>query len=84
MLASDKIVKSLSHRDQVLWPVYVTVGNLDRKTRRTQNCPATLLLGSIPIIHDQMEDSNNKNRDLKVKINHIALKTIFERIEAIH
>ena len=70
---------SLSHGDQILWPVYVTIGNLDAKTRRSQNRPGTLLLGSIPIVHEQLEDSNNKNGDLKAKIYHLALKTMLER-----
>ncbi len=52
LLASDKTVMSLSHGDQVLWPVYVTIGNLDAKTRWSQNRPGTLLLGSIPIVHE--------------------------------
>ena len=32
ILVSDKIIISLSHGDQILWPVYVTIGNLDAKT----------------------------------------------------
>ena len=80
LLASDKTVMSLSHGDQVLWPVYVTIGNLDAKTRRSQNRPGTLLLGSIPIVHERAEDSNNKDRDLKAKTYHLALKTMLERI----
>ena len=80
LLASDKTVMSLSHGDQILWPVYITIGNLDAKTRRSQNRPATLLLGSIPIVHERAEDSNNKDRDLKAKIYHLALKTMLERM----
>ena len=71
---------SLSHRDHVLWPVYVTIGNLDAKTRWSQNWPVTLLLGSILIAHKQAEDSNNKNRDLKAKTYYLALKIIVKCI----
>ena len=76
LISSDKTVMSLSHGDQTLWPVYITIGNLDAKTRRSQKRPGTLLLGSIPIIHERSEDANNKNKDLKAKIYHMALKTM--------
>lgn len=37
MLANNKIILSLSYGDQVFWPVYVTIGNLDARTCWTQN-----------------------------------------------
>lgn len=79
LISSDKTVMSLSHGDQTLWPVYITIGNLDAKTRRSQKRPGTLLLGSIPIIHERSEDANNKDKDLKAKIYHMALKTMLQR-----
>ena len=79
LLSSDKTVMSLSHGDQILWPVYITIGNLDSKTRRSQIHPDTLLLGSIPIVHEHSEDGNNKDQDLKAKIYHLALTTMLQR-----
>ena len=76
LLSSDKIVMSLSHRDQTLWPVYITIGNLDSKTRRIQTRLGTLLPGSISIVHERLEDRNNKDQDLKAKIYHLALTTM--------
>ena len=67
---------SLSYGDQIFWPVYVIIGNLDAKMRQSQNRPDILLLSSIPIVYKQLKDSNNKDRDLKAKIYHLALKTI--------
>ena len=78
LFSSDKTVISLSHRSQVLWSVYITIGNLDSKTRRSQTCPGTLLLGSIPIVHKRLEDGNNKDQDLKAKIYHLALTTMLQ------
>ncbi len=75
---------SLSHGDQVLWPVYVTIGNLDAKTCQSQNWLGTLLLGLIPIIYERAEDSNNKDRDLKSKTYHLTLKTILECMYLTH
>ncbi len=70
---------SLSHGNQTFWPVYITIGNLDTKTRQSQKRPGTLLLSSIPIIHQQSEDANNKDKDLKFKIYHMVLKTMLQR-----
>ncbi len=84
LLASEKTVMSLSHGDQVLWPVYITIGNLDAKTHWSQNWPRTLLLGSLPIVHERAEDSNNKNRDLRSKTYHLALRTMLKRIYPTH
>ena len=78
LLSSDKTVMSLSHGDQTLWPVYITIGNLDSKTRRSQIRPGTLLLGSISIVYEHLEDRNNKDQDLKAKIYHLALKTMLQ------
>ena len=78
LLLSDKTIMSLSHWDQTLWLVYITIGNLDSKTWRSQTCLGTLLLGSIPIVHEHSEDGNNKDQDLKVKIYHLALTTMLQ------
>jgi Plavaka transposase len=48
LLATDKTQLTTHHGDKSSWPVYITIGNLDRKTRRKQNLPANLLLGFIP------------------------------------
>lgn len=69
---------NLSHGDQVFRLVYIIIGNLYVKTCRSQNRPGTLLLDSTPIVYEQVEDSNNKNRDLKAKIYYLALKTMLK------
>ncbi len=84
LLASDKTVMSLNCGDQVLWPVYITTGNLEAKTCWSQNRPETLLLGLIPIVYERVEDSNNKNRYLKSKTYHLALKIMLEHMSPTH
>ncbi len=79
LLSSDKTVMSLSHGVQTLWLVYFTIGNLDAKTRRSQTRPGTLLLGSISVVHKRSEDGDKKDKDLKAKIYHPALKTMLQR-----
>ncbi len=71
---------SFSHGDQTLWPVYITIENLDAKIWWSQKRPETLLLGFIPIIYEPSKDANNKDKDLKAKIYHITLKTILQYI----
>ena len=79
LLPNDKTVMSLCHGDQTFWPVYITIGNLDSKTQRSQICPGTLFLGSIPIVNKRSENGNNKDQDLKAKIYHLALTTMLQR-----
>ena len=73
------MVMSFSHSNQTLWSVYITIENLDVKTRQSQKLPRMLFLSSIPIFYEQSEDANNKNKDLKAKIYHIALKSMLQR-----
>ena len=70
---------SLSYKDQTLWSVYITIGNLDAKTRYSQIRLGILLLGSIPIVYKRLKDGNNKNKDLKAMIYYLALKTMLQR-----
>ena len=70
---------SFSHGYQTLWPVYITIGNLDVKIRQSQKWLETLLLGFIPIIHKRSKDANNKDKDLKTRVYYIALKTMLKR-----
>ena len=67
---------SLGHGDPTLWPIYIIIEYLDKKTWQSQKRPGTLLLGSIFIIYERSKDANNEVKDLKAKIYHIALKTI--------
>ncbi len=62
LLSSDKTIISLSYKDQILWPVYITIRNQDVKTWRSQKRPEILLLGSILVIYERAEDVNNKTR----------------------
>lgn len=66
-----------SYRGQTLWPIYITIENLDVKTWQSQKWLKSLLFGSIFIFYKQLKNQNNKNKDLKTKIYHIVLKTIF-------
>ena len=72
LLASDKTMLSLHHGDQSAWPIYITIGNLDRKTRRSQKVPGSVLLGFLPITSETVDDS-------KARVYHAVMELILKR-----
>lgn len=35
LISSNKMVMSFNYRDQIWWPVYIIIGNLDTKTQQS-------------------------------------------------
>ncbi len=52
------------------------IKNLDLKIQHSQKRPKMLLLGYTPIIHKRLKNAKNKDKKLKVKTCHMALKII--------
>jgi hypothetical protein len=50
LIASDKTQMTQHHGDKSSHPVYITIGNLDKATRRSQSRPSKVLLGFLPIV----------------------------------
>ena len=55
IISSDKTHLSRTHGDQQAWPVYITIGNLDRGIRRAQLRPGMMLLGLVPLVHNSVK-----------------------------
>ena len=72
ILASDKTMLTKLSGDQSLWPVYLTIGNLDMETRRQRARPSIILLGLIPIPQESGPAAKSENY-------HIAMEAMLKR-----
>jgi Plavaka transposase len=72
LLATDKTMLTQHHGDESAWPIYLTIGNLDRATRRKQTVPGSVLLGFLPVTSEAADDS-------KARVYHMAMEAILER-----
>jgi hypothetical protein len=73
LLASDKTVLTQHRGDKSAWPIYLTIGNLSNRVRRTPSKTALILLGFIPVTH------NKEERYLRGDLYHQALSVMLER-----
>jgi len=62
-ISTDKTQLSRQQGDQSAWPVYMTIGNLDRNARRSHR-PGMVLLGYIPIVYAEGDNRAFKYGDI--------------------
>jgi Plavaka transposase len=72
LIGIDKTVLTQHHGDLSAWPIYMTIGNLDSRTRRQQTRPALILIGFMPTM-------NGCERQIKAEAYHHILRIIFKR-----
>jgi hypothetical protein len=72
LLATDKTMLTQHHGDESAWPIYLTIGNLDRATRRKQTVPGSILLGFLPVTTEAADDS-------KAHVYHAVMEMILKR-----
>jgi hypothetical protein len=80
ILSSDKTLMTKLQGDQTAWPVYITIGNINRGLRRQQTVPSILLLGFLPVIKAVTKNSDNEMAyKIKAQVFHRAMRTILQR-----
>ncbi|KDQ54674.1 hypothetical protein JAAARDRAFT_135540 [Jaapia argillacea MUCL 33604] len=62
ILASDKTNLSQFRGDKAAWPVYLSIGNISKETRRQSSSRANVLLGYIPVT--KLDNFTEKSRSL--------------------
>jgi hypothetical protein len=76
LIAVDKTLMTMLHGDTVCWPVYMTIGNLDRDVRRAHDRCGIILIGFIPTI-DCGKDSGREKA--KFELYHESMGHILKR-----
>ncbi|KAJ6611660.1 hypothetical protein B0H10DRAFT_2437370 [Mycena sp. CBHHK59/15] len=80
IISSDKTQLTRFSGDKQAWPVYLTIGNIDKETRRTPSARATVLLGYIPVSKLEIF-SKGKRSGVNHQLFHDCMKVILEPLK---
>ncbi|KAI0086605.1 hypothetical protein BDY19DRAFT_864872, partial [Irpex rosettiformis] len=80
ILSSDKTRLSQFRGDKSAWPVYLTIGNIDKETRRQSSSHATVLLGYIPVPKLDCCSSDNLKKVTRYTLFHQCMRVILHSL----
>ncbi|KAI0085458.1 hypothetical protein BDY19DRAFT_896743 [Irpex rosettiformis] len=80
ILSSDKTRLSQFRGDKSAWPVYLTIGNIDKETRRQSSSHATVLLGYIPVPKLDCCSSDNLKKVTRYTLFHQCMRVMLDSL----
>jgi hypothetical protein len=78
IVSSDKTTLSYMSGGQMAYPVYVTLGNIDKSVRRKGSEGATVLLGYLPVEKFEDVPSKDERERLTGELIHRAMEVLLE------
>ncbi|KAJ6617710.1 hypothetical protein B0H10DRAFT_1797026 [Mycena sp. CBHHK59/15] len=79
ILSSDKTMLSNFRGDNSAWPIYLTIGNIGKETRRQVSAHATILIGYLPIPKFACFDKSTRSL-AKYRLFHECMAVIMESV----
>ncbi|KAJ7156433.1 hypothetical protein C8R43DRAFT_1087288 [Mycena crocata] len=81
IIASDKTQLTCFGGDKEAWPVYLTIGNIPKGTRRAPSAPATILIGYIPVTKLEIY-SKKKRSAVAHQLFHDCMRVLLQPLKA--
>ncbi|KAI0369263.1 hypothetical protein BV20DRAFT_997121 [Pilatotrama ljubarskyi] len=78
ILASDKTTLSRFSGDKSAWPVYLSIGNIEKSTRRKPSMRATVLLGYIPVSKLECFSQKSRRKLEGFRLYHECMRALLE------